>query len=169
MNVNWLDFLIIAVLGWFTVAAYLSGFIRETVGLAAVLIGVLLAGLFHDNLADNFQIFIDDETGTRVVAFLVIFAIIAAAGWALSLFLRSTANLLMLGWADRAAGAFFGFLKGILVVQAITVIFILQPALGMEGAIAESLIGAFFLDSAPVVQALLPAEFDAALEDFPAT
>lgn len=165
---NWLDFLIIAVVGWFTVAAYLSGFIRETVGLAAVLIGVLLAGLFHDNLADNFQIFIDDETGTRVVAFLVIFAIVAAAGWTLSLFLRSTANLLMLGWANRAAGAFFGFLKGILVVQAITVIFILQPALGMDAAIADSVIGAFFLDSTPVVRALLPAEFDAALQNFPA-
>ena len=165
---NWLDFLIIAIVGWFTVAAFLSGFIRETVGLAAVLLGVLLAGLFHDNLAENFQIFVDDETGTRVVAFLTIFAIVAVAGWAVSLFLRSTANLLMLGWADRAAGAFFGFLKGIVVVQAITVIFILQPALGMDSAIADSLIGAFFLDNAPVVRALLPAEFDAALQDFPA-
>lgn len=164
---NWLDFLIIALVGWFTVAAYLSGFIRETVGLVAVLIGVLLAGLFHDNLADNFQIFVDDETGTKVVAFLTIFAIVAAAGWAASLLLRSTANLLMLGWADRAAGAFFGFLKGILVVQAITVIFILQPALGLDGAIADSLIGSFFLDSAPVVGALLPSEFDSALQDFP--
>lgn len=168
-TLNWLDFLIIAIVGWFTVAAYLSGFIRETVGLAAVLVGVLAAGFFHDNLADNFQIFVDDETGTRVVAFLTIFALVAAAGWALSLFLRSTANLLMLGWADRFAGAFFGFLKGILVVQAITVIFILQPVLGMDGAIADSTIGSFFLDSAPVVTALLPGEFDSAVEGFPTT
>ena len=166
-NVNWLDFLIIAILGWFTVAAYLSGFIRETVGLAAVLIGVLVAGLFHDNLADNFQIFVDDETGTRVVAFLSIFAIVALAGWALSMLLRSTARLLMLGWADRAAGAFFGLLKGVLIVQTITVIFILQPALGMESVIAESTIGSFFLDNAPVVTALLPSEFDTALDQFP--
>lgn len=167
MTVNWLDFLIIAIIGWFTVAAYLSGFIRETVGLAAVLLAVILAGLFHDNLADNFQILVDDETGTRVVAFLTIFAIVVAGGWAASLFLRSTANLLMLGWADRAAGAFFGFLKGILIVQAITVVFILQPTLGIDGAIADSTIGSFFLDTAPVVGPLLPAEFDAALREFP--
>ena len=91
----------------------------------------------------------------------------ALAGWALSMLLHSTARLLMLGWADRAAGAFFGFLKGVLIVQTITVIFILQPALGMESAIAESTIGSFFLDSAPVVTALLPSEFDSALDQFP--
>jgi membrane protein required for colicin V production len=163
---NWLDFLIIAIIGWFTVAAYLSGFIRETLGLAAVLLGVLLAGLFHDNLAENLQIFVDDETATRIVAFLAIFVIVAVAGWAASLFLRSTARLLMLGWADRVAGALFGFLKGVLIIQAVTVIFILQPALGMESVIADSMIGAFFLDNAPVVGALLPTEFDSALQDF---
>ena len=165
---NWLDFLIIAVVAWFTVAAYLSGFIRETVGLAAVLLGVVLAGLFHDNLADNLQIFIDDETGTRIIAFLLIFAIVAVGGWVISMLLRTTASLLMLGWADRAAGALFGFAKGILIVQAITVIFVLQPALGIDSVIADSVIGAFFLDSAPVVGALLPGEFDSALRDFPA-
>ena len=169
LTVNWLDFLIIAIVGWFTVAAYLSGFIRETVGLAAVLLGVLIAGLFHDNLAENFQIFIDDETATRVVAFLTIFGIVAVTGWALSIFLRRTASLLMLGWADRAAGACFGFLKGVVIVQAITVIFVLQPALGVDAAIADSEIGAFLLDSAPVVVALLPEEFDTALRDFVAT
>ena len=163
---NWLDFLIIAIIGWFTVAAYLSGFIRETLGLAAVLLGVLLAGLFHDNLAENLQIFVDDETATRIVAFLAIFVIVAVAGWAASLLLRSTARLLMLGWADRVAGALFGFLKGVLIIQAVTVIFILQPALGMESVIADSMIGAFFLDNAPVVGALLPTEFDSALQDF---
>ena len=166
--VNWLDFLIIAIVGWFTVAAYLSGFIRETVALAAVLLGVLAAGLFHDNLAANFQIFVDDETATHVVAFLTIFAIVAVAGWALSILLRRTASLLMLGWADRAAGALFGFLKGVVIVQAITVIFILQPALGMDAVIADSQIGAFLLDSAPVVRSLLPEEFDNALQQFAA-
>ena len=139
---------------------------RETVGLAAVLLGVVLAGIFHDRLADNLQIFIDDEIGTRIIAFLLIFAIVAIGGWALSLLLRTTATLLMLGWADRIAGAIFGFVKGVLIVQAVTVIFVLQPALGLDGAIADSAIGAFLLDSAPVVGALLPGEFDLALRDF---
>ena len=163
---NWLDFLIIAIVGWFTLAAYLSGFVRETVGLAAVLLGVVLAGIFHARLAENLQIFIDDETGTRIIAFLLIFAIVAIGGWAFSLLLRTTATLLMLGWADRAAGAIFGFVKGVLIVQAVTVIFVLKPALGLDGAIADSAIGTFLLDSAPVVGALLPGEFNSALRDF---
>ena len=49
---------------------------------------------------------------------------------------------------------------------AVIVIFVLQPALGMENVIADSTIGSFFLDTTPVVRALLPAEFDSAIREF---
>lgn len=165
---NWLDFVILALMAWFTLSAYLSGLIRETLGLASVILGVILAGLFHDEFADNLDFFIESETASNVIAFITIFVIVAVGGWALSLFLRRTADLLLLGWADHAGGALFGFIKAVLIIQALTVIFVLQPALGMEAVIADSAIGSFFLDSTPVVRALLPAEFDRAISAFPA-
>ena len=163
---NWLDFLILALLAWFTLTAYLAGLIRESVGLAAVVLGVILAGLFHDDVAASLDPFLTNDTAARIVAFLTIFAIAVIAGWVASLFLRTVSNLLFLGWADHAAGALFGFFKAVLIIQAVTVIFVLQPALGVDTVIAESTIGSFFLDTTPFVRALLPGAFDEALRQF---
>ena len=115
---NWLDFVILGVVAWFTLQAFLSGLVRETVGLVAVVGGVALAGLYHDELAKNLTIFAGDETALRVVAFLLIFGIVAILGWIAALFLRNTSEMLFLGWADRAGGAVFGFFKAVLIVQA---------------------------------------------------
>lgn len=163
---NWLDFVILGLVAWLTLNAFLSGLIRETVGLVAVVAGVALAGLYHDELAINLTLFTEDETALRVIAFLMIFGIVGMLGWVVSLFLRNTSEMLFLGWADRAGGAVFGFFKAILIIQALTVIFVLQPTLGMEEVIDDSTIGSFFLETTPIVRALLPGEFDQALLEF---
>lgn len=163
---NWLDFVILGVLAWFTLSAYKAGLIRETVGLASVILGIIMAGLFHDNVSENLAVLVGDGPGTEIAAYLLIFLVVVVLGFISSLFLRTAAHLLFLGWADRAGGALFGFIKAVLIVQAVVVIFVLQPTLGMDDVIADSVIGAFFLDSTPVVRALLPQEFDVAIRDF---
>ena len=167
-SMNWLDFVILGLMAWFTLTAFLSGFIRETVGLVAVVAAIVLAGLLHDDLAANLTVFTEDETALRIIAFVAIFAVVAIAGAVAGRFLHAGSELLLLGWADRAGGAVFGFLKAVLVVQALTIIFIAQPALGMDQVIEGSAIGSFFLDTAPFVRALLPGEFDRALTEFTA-
>jgi len=164
--VNWLDFVILAAVAWFTLSAFLSGLIRETVGLASVVIGVAMAGVFHDNVAANLAVIVGEGPGTEIAAYLLILTVVVTLGVIASFFLRTATHVLFLGWADHAGGAVFGFLKGVLIIQAVTVIFVLQPALGMEDAIAGSAIGSFFLDATPVVTALLPGEFDSAVRDF---
>ena len=163
---NWLDYSILALIAWFTLSAYLSGLIRETVGLASVILGVVLAGMFHGKIADSLEIFIEDRTATEIAGYLTIFVAVAVGGWVVSLLLRTTAGLLFLGWADHAAGALFGFLKGVVIVQAVIAIFVLQPALGMQDAIASSTIGSFFLETVPVIRTLLPSDFDTAIRNF---
>lgn len=163
---NWLDFLILALVAWLTLSAYMTGLIRETVGLASVILGVAMAGLFHDDVATNLALLAGEGPGTEIGAYLLIFAVVVTIGVVASFVLRRATRLFFLGWADHAGGALFGFFKGVLIVQAVIVIFVLQPALGMEEAIASSAIGSFFLDTTPVVRALLPHEFDAAIREF---
>jgi membrane protein required for colicin V production len=163
---NWLDFVILGLIAWFTLSAYMTGLIRETVGLASVILGIVIAGLFHGNVSDNLSIVTGEGAGTEIAAYLLIFAVVSILGLMVSFLLRTTSRLLFLGWADHAAGAFFGFVKSILIIQAIVVIFVLQPALGLEATISDSTIGSFFLDTTPFVQALLPSEFDTAIRDF---
>ena len=165
---NWLDFVIIGIVGWFTLTAYLHGFLRETVGLSAVIGGIILAGMYHNDLAQNLDLFISNATARGIVAFVTILTIVTMIGWIAGILLRGAANLLLLGWADHAAGGVFGFFKGILFLQALAAIFILQPALGVPAALHASVIGSFFLETTPMVRALLPTDFDQVIRQFAA-
>ena len=80
--------------------------------------------------------------------------------------LSRTASLLMLGWADRAGGAVFGFLKGLLVVQALLIVLAAYPSLGMEDAVAGSQLAPYFVDDVDVLLWVLPDNFDSRIERF---
>ena len=159
---NWLDGVILALLAWFIFAAFTAGFIREVVTIVSALLGVVLAGLFYEGLADDIGTFIDSERAARIVSFLVIFGAVAVAGQVAAMLLKETASLLMLGTFDHLAGAVFGLAKGVVIIQVLLILFATYPSLGLGDAISESSLSPVFTEDAPILLKVLPAEFDAA-------
>jgi membrane protein required for colicin V production len=160
--VNWLDGVILALLAWFIFSAFTAGFIREVVTIVSALLGVVLAGLFYEGLADDIGTFIDSERAARIVSFLVIFGAVAVAGQVAAMLLKETASLLMLGTFDHLAGAAFGLAKGVVIIQVLLILFATYPSLGLGDAISESSLSPVFTEDAPILLKVLPAEFDAA-------
>jgi membrane protein required for colicin V production len=160
--VNWLDGVILAVLIWFIFAAFTAGFIREVVTIVSAILGVVLAGLFYERLADDLKTFIDSDRAARTAAFLAIFGATALAGQVAAMLLKETASLLMLGTFDQLAGAVFGFAKGIVIIQVLLILFATYPSLGFGDAISDSSLSPLFIERAPILLRVLPAEFDAA-------
>ena len=163
---NWLDVAIIAVIIWFTFSAFQAGFIRETVTVVAAIIGVVLAGLFYKDLAEDVLPFIDNETVARIVAFGVIFCTTVLAGQALALVLKPTVALMQFGIFDQLAGAAFGFAKAMVFVQVFLIVFITYPKWGMGDAIEDSFIGTLMVDNVPVLERILPGEFEISVDSF---
>ena len=163
---NWLDVVIVIVIAWFTFAAFRSGVIREVVTVIAVVVGVLAAGFYYDDLAENVLLFIDDETAANVIAFIVLFGAVALGGQLAAFLLKRMASLFSLGWADHLAGAAFGLLKGLILVEVFLILFTTFPYLGLDGAIRGSAIAPLFLDGGPALLKLLPGEFNSAVEAF---
>lgn len=166
---NWLDAVIVLVILWFTFSAFQTGFIRETVTIAAAILGVVLAGLFYDDLADDVLLFIDGERLANIVAFGLIFAATALAGQMLALVLKPTVNLLQLGLFDQMAGAAFGFVKAMVFIQIFLIVFVTFPKWGLRDQIEGSTFGSLtveMVDSLPVLVRMLPDEFETAVEDF---
>jgi membrane protein required for colicin V production len=160
--VNWLDGVILAVLIWFIFAAFNAGFIREVVTVVSIVLGVVLAGLFYERLADDIGTFVDSERAARTIAFLVIFGAVALAGQVTAMLLKETAGLLMLGTFDHLAGAVFGLAKGVVIIQVLLILFATYPSLGLGEAISDSKLSPVFTERAPILLQVLPAEFDAA-------
>jgi membrane protein required for colicin V production len=163
---NWLDVAIVIVIAWFTFAAFGAGIIRELVTVIAFVVGVLAAGFYYDDLAENVLLFIDDDIAANVAAFVVLFGSVALGGQLAATLLKRMASLLRLGWLDHLAGAAFGLLKGLILVEVFLILFTTFPYLGLDATIRSSAIAPLFLDGGPVLLKLLPGNFDDAVDAF---
>ncbi len=164
---HWLDLVIVAIIAWLTFRAISIGLIREAVTAVSVIGGALLAGHFYAELADDIAFAIEDETWREFVAFAAIFAGAIVVGQIAALLLRRAARMLLLGAADRVGGAVFGFITGLIVVEVLLLAAITFPVSGhLDAAIEDSTLAPAFLEGLPVIQRLLPQEFEAAAEQW---
>ena len=163
---NWLDAAIVIVWLFFIVTAFQNGFIREVIGLGTTVVGLILAGLFYDDLSDALLKSIDNETTKEMIAFTIIFATTAVLGQLLAMLVHPAIALMQLGVADQLAGAVGGALKGGVIITSMLVLLVTYPVYDMDERIAESEFAELMLDSATLVLRLLPAEFDNAVDAF---
>jgi membrane protein required for colicin V production len=157
---NWLDFAIIAVVASFVLVAYSAGLIREVVTLVAIISGIVIAGVLYDDLAADVLVFIKNRDVGLAASFLILFGSVYLLGLITAYTLKKGASLLMLGWADRVGGAFFGFVKGLVLVEVLLLVFAAYPGLGLDSAVDGSTLAPFFVDDVDVVLNLLPPDFD---------
>jgi membrane protein required for colicin V production len=87
-------------------------------------------------------------------------------GQLIAMMLKQMASLLLLGWVDRAGGAAFGFLKGLVVVEVLLILLVTFPQIGLREDIDGSALASVFLDAIPLLLVLLPEEFERAVDAF---
>ena len=163
---NWLDVVVIVMLLGFTFAAFRAGLIREVVTLVAVMLGIVIAGALYDDLAKDVLVFIDNEGAAEAVSFLALFGSVYLLGQIGAYILKTGAALLMLGPMDKLGGAVFGFIKGILVVQVLLIVFAAYPSLGLDDAVDNSEIARLFVDDFSFLLNILPGAFDDRIDIF---
>ncbi|HEX4930633.1 MAG TPA: CvpA family protein, partial [Gaiellaceae bacterium] len=108
---NWIDAAIVIVFLYFIVTAFSAGFIRETIGIASAVLGVVVAGLFYDDVGSSIFSAIDSTTTQNVVGFLVILVGISLAGQLIAVLTKPAITVLQLGIFDQLAGAALGVVK----------------------------------------------------------
>lgn len=165
---NWLDIAIVALVVWFTISAFQAGFIRETIAVLGAIIGVVAAGLYYQEFANNVLTFVDNEPFARILAFGIIFGAIALAGQLMALILKPTIRMLQLGIFDQLAGAAFGFTKAVVFIQIFVILFVTYPRWGLDETIEGSLFGSFMAENSTTLVRVLPEEFEIGLDDFTA-
>jgi membrane protein required for colicin V production len=163
---NWLDILIIGTLIWFALAGLSAGILRESVTFLGAVVGIILAGLLYEQLADDLLVFNISNRTANIAAFLAIFAAVFFAGQIGAVLLKRPASLLMLGPIDHSAGLVLGILKGFVVVEGALILFAGYPVGQIQSAMNGSLLTPFFLKGLPILLNVLPGEFRNAVEAF---
>jgi membrane protein required for colicin V production len=108
----------------------------------------------------------DDSDAADAISFLVLFGAVYLFGQILAYTLKAGASLLMLGWANHIGGAFFGLLKGLIVVEILLIVFAAYPSLGMDGPVAGSELAPLFVEDVDWVQWILPGNFERRVAEF---
>ena len=166
LGLNWIDIVVIAAALAIGLWGWQLGILRAGVALIAVIVGVVLAGMYHESVFTDLAID-DAPTGLmRTVSFSVILALVLIGGYALGTLLKGLASVLLLGMADRASGAVFGLIFGLLLAQAVFAILVLAGLGDAHDTLGDSTIGWWMMDNTPVVRALLPSQFDLAIQEF---
>jgi len=154
---NWLDIVILVVVGIATLLGLRSGLIRAALSLAGVIAGVILAGRFYIPLAEQLS-FIPQANVAEIVAFAIILIGAMVIAGILAAILKRAASAVMLGWVNHLGGAVFGFVLGAILCAALLAIW--GKFFDVADIISQSGIAGILLDRFPAVLALLPEEFD---------
>jgi len=128
---NWLDIVFIVIMGASLVFGIVKGLVRQVIGLAAVVLGLILASLYYQGLAEIIGKVVHDKLLGNFLGFLAVFFLVLAAG-ALLGHLISKSMKGPLAFANRFFGGLFGLLKAVLIcgviVFAMTAFSLARPA-----------------------------------------
>jgi len=122
-DLNWFDWVLIAILIVSMVWAYVTGLVRAIAGLFGFAVGYEVASWGYVDLGTRIrdQAWITSDFMSRTVAFLVIMAIVVAVFEASGRVLQKKLRTIGLGTFDRILGAGFGFARACLIGIALLI------------------------------------------------
>ncbi len=111
---NWLDVVLLVILGVTVVVGLIRGFLRQIIGIAAVVVGLILAAAYYWGIAEVLKTFIRSELVANFLGFAFIFVAVLVLGGLVG-YLLTKAMKGPLAFVNRFFGGALGLVKGILV------------------------------------------------------
>jgi membrane protein required for colicin V production len=119
---NWIDFVIIALLAFGLIQGFINGLIIEIAELAALVLGIWGAIHFSDWTAGKLSGWFDMQSSwTGIIAFAVTFIAIVIGVYLLGKLLDTLLKAMALGFVVKSLGAVFGVLKTALILSVVFV------------------------------------------------
>lgn len=152
-----LDLGIFAVIIFFAVRGYHQGMIRQTLGLVAFVLALLLASQYYQNGA---QIINGLLAGSRIlslevthlISFSFIVLLVILSIHLLGYLIQELSNLFFLNLLDQVGGALVGLLKGSLLIFLLLLVFSEMPVSFIINQLDRSFLAGDFLSLAPFVK-----------------
>lgn len=148
---NHLDIFFLVLIGISVLYSLIRGLVREIFSFLAVICGFLGASYGYVFVAKWLESLLDSEFLALILGFLILLIAIAMLVGLLGRLLSGLVKKVRLTWADRTAGAAFGFLKAVLLIAILCLVLtaflpaksrlisdsvIAPPALSIAGGLA---------------------------------
>jgi membrane protein required for colicin V production len=155
---NLFDWLLVAILVYSTVAAFLRGFFREVFSLVGLVAGILLASWNYPMVAVRLAVWMPVAV-SDVVGFLLIALVVMVVCGLVGKLLHRTVKTIGLGFVDRLLGAGFGLLRGALL--GVAVLMAAAAFVPDQSLLKNSQLAGYFLAGAHEVSFVVPGDLQA--------
>lgn len=120
---NWIDFIIVIILGISLIRGFSDGLVKEVASLAALILGIWGAIRFSSFTAGKLYEWFD-MTGQYVgiISFIVTFGVIVVLVHFVGIFVDKVVKAVALNFLNRLLGIVFGLFKTVLILSVIFVI-----------------------------------------------
>ncbi len=126
MSFNWFDVVLIIIIAIAVIIGVIKGLVRQIIGIAAVVVGFILAMTYFDHAAEFLSQYIKNNMFSRLLGFLAIFFVVIIAGgilsWLLSKLMKGP-----LKFVNHVLGAALGLIEGILICGVIVLAQMMFP------------------------------------------
>lgn len=117
-----LDIIFLILIGVSVLYSFIRGLVREIFSLLAIILGFFGASHTYPTFASWLEKWMANETLAQILAFAILFVLIAFSLSLLGRVLSRLVKKMDLSWADRLGGGAFGFLKAILLIAIILLV-----------------------------------------------
>jgi membrane protein required for colicin V production len=153
--VGWVDIVLAVVLIGMLVAGLIKGLVKEVIGLAAVLLGFILAAHAYLRVAGFLQKYIHEPVAAKFLGFLLVFFVVLIIG-SLAAALLSKLMLGPLKFINHLLGGVFGLIEGILICGVFIFALLVFPI--NKQALADSRLAPYCYGLTKVLVNLIPQD-----------
>lgn len=154
MVFNWFDILLLVIIAITVIIGAVRGFLRQIIGLTAVILGLFLAIKYYSYAGDIFA-FIRNEIFAQLLGFFLIFVTVLCIGWAINLLLAKAIRGPFKSM-NRLLGAGLGLVKGVIICTVVVFGFLVFPV--NAKALENSQLAPYCIEIASVAYNLIPQE-----------
>ncbi|MCW5977418.1 MAG: CvpA family protein [Bryobacteraceae bacterium] len=162
---NWLDLVLILLVGLSAIAGLMAGFARVGIGIAAAIAGVTMGIWFYGAAGAFLSPFVSSKAVSDFLGFVIVFVACLVLGGLLGKGLAALFRWAGLSWFDRTLGGAFGLVRGLVAGVALVLALVAFSPKPPPRAVVNSQYAPYFVEAANVCAAMAPKELKDAFHD----
>lgn len=162
---NWVDYVLIIIVGASVISGFMAGFARVGIGTAATIVGMFTGFWCYGLVAAHIVDYVNSNAMANIIGFFLIFFGVALIGSIIGRVLAAAFKWVGLSWLDRLLGAAFGVVRGAFIAAALTTVLLAFAPNPPPPSITQSRYLPYFVEASNVLSYATPREIKDAFRD----